>query len=47
MSLQLITKYYSNGQKHFEGYYDETDSVGDHISWYEDGNKLKEGIFVD
>ena len=38
MSLELITKYHPNGQKHFEGYYDDTDPVGDHTSWYENGN---------
>ena len=47
MSLQLVTKYYSNGQKHFEGYYDETDPVGDHISWYENGQMQNETIELD
>jgi len=36
--LKLITRYHPNGQKHFEGYYDETDPVGDHTAWHENGN---------
>ena len=44
MSIKLITKYHSNGQKHFEGYYDETDPVGDQVSWHDNGNKEYESI---
>ena len=44
MSLKLITKYHPNGQKHFEGYYDETDPIGDQFSWYDNGNKEYESI---
>ena len=39
MNLELITKYHPNGQKEYEGYYDETEPVGDHTAWYENGNK--------
>ncbi|MDA9801250.1 hypothetical protein N9C88_02280 [Candidatus Pseudothioglobus singularis] len=44
MSLKLITKYHPNGQKHYEGYYDETDPIGDQVSWYDNGNKEHESI---
>ena len=44
MSLKLITKYHPNGQKHYEGYYDETDPIGDQVSWYDNGNKEYESI---
>ena len=47
MNIALITKYYPNGQKKYEGHYDETDPVGDHISWYENGNKEYESIELD
>ena len=39
INLKLITKYYPNGQKKYEGHYDETDPVGDQTAWYENGNK--------
>jgi antitoxin component YwqK of YwqJK toxin-antitoxin module len=39
ISLQLITKYHPNGQKKYEGYYEEQEPVGDHTAWYENGNK--------
>ena len=44
MNLELITKYHSNGQKEYEGYYDETQPVGDQTAWYENGNKEFESI---
>ena len=44
ISLQLITKYQSNGQKKSEGYYEEQEPVGDHTTWYENGNKKHETI---
>lgn len=44
MSLELITKYHPNGQKHYQGYYDETQPVGDQVAWYENGNKELESI---
>lgn len=44
ISLQLITKYHLNGQKKSEGYYEELEPVGDHTTWYENGNKKHETI---
>ena len=45
ISLQLITKYHPNGQKKYEGYYEEQEPVGDHTAWYENGNMKSEGCF--
>ena len=42
--LQLITKYHPNGQKEYEGYYEDQEPVGDHAGWYENGNKHQETI---
>ena len=42
--LQLITKYHPNGQKEYEGYYEDQEPVGDHAGWYENGNKQHETI---
>ena len=42
--LQLITKYHPNGQKKYEGHYEEQEPVGDHTAWYENGNKEYESI---
>ena len=47
MSIELITKYHPNGQKKYEGHYDEIEPVGDHTSWYENGNKEYVSIDVD
>ena len=44
ISLQLITKYHPNGQKKYEGHYEEQEPVGDHSAWYENGNKQHETI---
>ena len=38
MSIEQITFYYPNGQKKSEGNYDGNEPVGDHTSWYENGN---------
>ncbi len=46
ISLQLITKYHPNGNKKSEGYYEELEPVGDHRSWYENGNKQSETIEI-
>ena len=46
INLELITKYHPNGQKKYEGYYDETEPVGDHTAWYENGNKEYESIEI-
>jgi|TARA_B110000438_G_C15462747_1_gene499596 antitoxin component YwqK of YwqJK toxin-antitoxin module len=47
MSIKLVTTYHSNGQKKAEGNWDGFDPVGDHISWYENGNKEYESIEPD
>ena len=44
ISLQLFTKYHPNGQKEYEGYYEDQEPVGDHAGWYENGNKQHETI---
>ena len=47
LNLKLITKYHPNGKKKYEGYYDETDPVGDHTAWHENGNKEYISIDID
>jgi antitoxin component YwqK of YwqJK toxin-antitoxin module len=47
MSTEYITEYHPNGQMKSEGRYDGCHPVGDHISWYENGNKQYESIELD
>ena len=47
MSTEYITEYHPNGQMKSEGRYDDYHPVGDHISWYENGNKQNESIELD
>ena len=43
LSVEHSTKYYSNGQKKYEGSYVSYHPVFNHTSWYENGNKKSEG----
>ena len=45
LSVEHSTKYYSNGQKKYEGSYVSYHPVFNHISWYENGNKKSEGFY--
>ena len=47
LSIKLLTTYYSNGQKKAEGNWDGQDPVGDHYSWYKNGNIKDEAIGFD
>jgi antitoxin component YwqK of YwqJK toxin-antitoxin module len=46
MSAEIITEYYSNGQKKSEGLWDEYQLIGEHITWYEGGNKESESFVL-
>jgi len=45
LNVEHRAKYYSNGQKKYEGSYVSYHQVFNHISWYENGNKKSEGFF--
>ena len=45
LSVEHSTKYYSNGQKKYEGSYVSYHPVFNHASWYENGNKKSEGFY--
>ena len=45
LSVEHSTKYYSNGQKKYEGSYVTYHPVFNHTSWYENGNKKSEGFY--
>lgn len=47
MSIKLLTTYHPNGQKKDEGNWDGQDPVGDHYSWYENGNIKDEAMGFD
>jgi len=44
MIIEFKIEYHPNGQKMSEGRYDGYYPVGDHTSWYENGNKKRESI---
>ena len=45
LNVEHKTKYYSNGQKKYEGSYVSYHPVFNHTSWYENGNKKSEGFY--
>ena len=45
INVEHRTKYYSNGQKKYEGSHVSYHPVFNHISWYENGNKKSEGFY--
>ena len=45
LNVEHRAKYYSSGQKKFEGSYVSYHPVFNHTSWYENGNKKSEGFF--
>ena len=45
LNIEHSTKYYSNGQKKYEGSYVSYHPVFIHTSWYENGNKKSEGFY--
>lgn len=47
MSIKLLTTYHPNGQKKDEGSWDGQDPVGNHYSWYENGNIKDEALSFD
>ena len=47
MTFKLLTTYHPNGQKKDEGNWDGQDPVGDHYSWYENGNIKDEALNFD
>ena len=47
MTFKLLTTYHPNGQKKDEGNWDGQDPVGDHYSWYKNGNIKDEALNFD
>ena len=45
LSVEHTKKYFSNGQKKYEGSYVSYHPVFIHTSWYENGNKKSEGFY--
>ena len=43
----LLTEWYENGQKSYEGTFKDGEQQGLHTSWYENGQKENEGILKD